>query len=377
VRVSSPGARNMGASCAGSGARTSGCLPETMLPWTPKWNGYGRWWTWAATSHASTIASRRCRMEECAVLLANGCARYSSSESDGTLKRSNVRTLGSTAAGPAVSQRSPAPSARTPDSVSSPGSLLLRCYSLLRPYWRLEVGIVLALIGIDAALLITPQIIRLSVDRGIEGGDIPFLFRAVLVLWGVTAVKGISASSRAAGSRSPRRGGLRSAQCIHRKLASLSFSYHEPRPKPDSSFRRAVQDVERVRFLDGRATLRLVDGTFLLASTAVGPPVHGSLASACWCCSAAAAGTPGDRLSARLIRPISRAIQDSLGVLTTRLEQNLRGARVVEGLRAGRSEIARFNEENAHWLDLSILSARIQAINAPLLNPHFPISPRS
>ena len=250
--------------------------------------------------------------------------------------------------------------------MSSPGSLLLRCYSLLRPYWRLEVGIVLALIGIDAALLITPQIIRLSVDRGIEGGDIPFLFRAVLVLLGVTAVKGILSFFQGRWIEIASQGvayDLRNA--IHRKLASLSFSYHD-RAQTGQLLSRAVQDVERVRFLDGRATLRLVDGTFLLASTAVVllfmQPRLGLLVLLSLPLLVHRAIAFG-----RLIRPISRAIQDSLGVLTTRLEQNLRGARVVKAFAQEDPEIARFNEENAHWLDLSILSARIQAINAPLL----------
>ncbi len=248
----------------------------------------------------------------------------------------------------------------------SQGPVLLRCYRLLRPYWRLELGSALTLVGIDAALLVTPQIIRLSVDRGIDGGDIPFLFWSALALLGVTAIKGVLSFFQGRWIEVAAQGvayDLRNA--IHRKLASLSFSYHD-RAQTGQLLSRAVQDVERVRFLVGRATLRLVDGALLLVTTAivlvVMQPRLGLLVLLTLPLLVHRAIAFG-----HLIRPISSAIQNSLAVLTTRLEQNLRGARVVKAFAQEDAEIARFDQENAHWFDLSAQSARIQAINAPLL----------
>ena len=54
---------------------------------------------------------------------------------------------------------------------------------------------------------------------------------------------------------------------IHHKLASLSFSYHD-RAETGQLLSRAVQDVERIRFLTGRATLRLVEGAVAAAGHA-------------------------------------------------------------------------------------------------------------
>jgi ATP-binding cassette subfamily B protein len=68
------------------------------------------------------------------------------------------------------------------------------------------------------------------------------------------------------------------------------------------------------------------------------------------------------------LRPLSVEIQNQLGVLTTRLEQNLRGARVVKAFAQEPAEIERFEVENGRWFDLSNSSTHIQAINAPLLD---------
>jgi len=55
-------------------------------------------------------------------------------------------------------------------------------------------------------------------------------------------------------------------------------------------------------------------------------------------------------------------------VLTTQLEQNLRGARIVKAFSQEPAEIGRFKTENEKWFALSAESARVQAVNAPLLD---------
>jgi ATP-binding cassette subfamily B protein len=69
----------------------------------------------------------------------------------------------------------------------------------------------------------------------------------------------------------------------------------------------------------------------------------------------------------RRFRPLSLAIQKQLGVLTTQVEQNLRGNRVVKAFAQDRAEIARFDRENERWFELSTAGARLEALNEPLL----------
>jgi ABC-type multidrug transport system fused ATPase/permease subunit len=73
-------------------------------------------------------------------------------------------------------------------------------------------------------------------------------------------------------------------------------------------------------------------------------------------------------LYGRLFRPLSFKIQDQLGHITTQLEQNLRGARIVKAFAQENAEIERFAAQNQLWFDLSHESVRVQAINTPLLD---------
>ena len=128
-----------------------------------------------------------------------------------------------------------------------------------------------------------------------------------------------------------------------------------------------MQDVERVRFVTGRAFLRLVDSTVLM---------FGSAAILVWMnprlALLALVMMPflGHRALylGRRLRPIALAVQQQLAVLTTRLEQNLRGARVVKVFAQEDAEIARFDQENDRWFDLSVRSSRLEAINTPLMD---------
>jgi ABC-type multidrug transport system fused ATPase/permease subunit len=245
--------------------------------------------------------------------------------------------------------------------------ILARCLSYLRPYWRLTAGAYLALLLINALALIIPQFIRWIVDQGIREQDSRLLGRAVLALMGLTLVKGGLSFVQGRWTEIASQGvayDLRNA--IHQKLAALSFSYHD-RTETGQLLSRAIQDVERIRFLTGRALLRIVEGASLLLGTAlVLLWMNPRLAAL------ALATTPLLTYRAiefgRYYRPLSLAIQQQLAVLTTRLEQNLRGARVVKAFAQEEAEIVRFGRENERNFDLAVQAARLQAVNLPLLD---------
>jgi ABC-type multidrug transport system fused ATPase/permease subunit len=262
-----------------------------------------------------------------------------------------------------TSSQSSQPSPLPPDT----GRILWRCFGYLRPYWQLTVGAYLALMGINALALATPQFIRWIIDRGIRGQDIHLLTWSVLALLGLTAIKGVFTYAQGRWTEIASQGvayDLRNA--IHRKLAGLSFSYHD-RAETGQLLSRAVQDVERIRFLTGRAFLRLTDGIVLLIGTAAVllwmNPALALLALATMPLLAHRALVFG-----RQFRPLSLEIQNQLAVLTTRLEQNLRGARIVKAFAQEEAEIARFDRENDRWFALSAQAARLQAFNLPLMD---------
>jgi ATP-binding cassette subfamily B protein len=245
--------------------------------------------------------------------------------------------------------------------------IIRRCYQYLSPYWRTTASTYGAMLLITALSLVIPQFIRWIVDHGIREQNQSLLTWSVVGLLGLTLVKGVLTFFEGRWSEVQSQNvayDLRNA--IHSKLAALSFAYHD-QTETGQLLSRAMQDVERIRFLTGRATLRLVSSIMLAVGTAgVLLWMNPSLALL----SMAAIPLLANRAYefGRRMRPLSLAIQQQLAVLTTRLEQNLRGARVVKAFAQEPHEVTRFEAANAEWFGLSAASVRLQAINVPLLD---------
>lgn len=244
---------------------------------------------------------------------------------------------------------------------------LWRALLLLRPYWKLTVGAYGALIAITLIVLATPQFIRWIIDQGISAGNTPLLTWAVLGLLGLTVVRGLFTFLQGRWTEMASQSvsyDLRNAMLD--QLSHLSFAYHD-RTESGQLLSRAMQDVERIRFLTGRAVLGLVNAIVLLIGTAIAllvmNPKLALLALMTMPLLAWQATTFGARF-----RPLSLAIQQQMAVLTTRLEQNLRGARIVKAFAQEDEEIERFEKENRSWFDLSAHAAFLQAVNIPLMD---------
>lgn len=245
--------------------------------------------------------------------------------------------------------------------------IIRRCFGYLRPYWGTVAATYGVMLGITVLSLVTPQLIRWIVDQGIRAQNLNLLAWAIAGLLGLTLIKGVLTFFEGRWSEVMSQNvayDLRNA--IHSKLAELSFAYHD-QTENGQLLSRAIQDVERIRFLTGRAVLRLTSSAMLAIGTAIAllwmNPQLAILSMAAIPLLAHRAYEFGRRM-----RPLSLAIQQQLAILTSRLEQNLRGARVVKAFAQEEAEIARFDHDNQRWFDLSADTARLQALNAPLLD---------
>jgi ATP-binding cassette subfamily B protein len=244
--------------------------------------------------------------------------------------------------------------------------VLRRVYSYLRPYWKHTAGAYASVLGILALSTLIPQFIRWIIDTGIAGRQPNVLTWSALALLGLTLIKGVLNYLQGILSETASQNvafDLRNE--IQKKLTQLSFSFHD-QSETGELLSRAVQDVERIRFLTGRATIRLLEGVLLLVATSVVLLVMNyRLALLVF------ATMPFVVYQAlyfgRRYRPLSLQVQKHLAVLTTSVEQNLRGAKVVKAYAQEQAEIDRFGRENQRWFDLSVAAARMQAVNAPLL----------
>lgn len=259
--------------------------------------------------------------------------------------------------------------APAPLSLVKPGAgkILLRALGYLKPYWRLTLGAYFALMCTTLLALIIPQLVRNAIDFGIRAGDVSALKAAVLAMLGVMLIRGLLSFMMGRCTEVASQGvvyDLRNA--LYHQLSALSFSYHD-RAQVGQLLSRAIQDVDRIRFLTGRAFLRLTEGVVLLLGTAVFLVVMNPLLTllalglmpfiAYWAWH-----------FSRRYRPLSLAVQQQLAVLTVGVEQNLRGARVVKAFAQERAEKDRFNQKNDRWFDSSAQAEKLQARNIPFLD---------
>ena len=71
------------------------------------------------------------------------------------------------------------------------GRTLLRCYSYLRPYWLRCAGGLAAMLLADGVSLLSPQLIRAVIDRGIGGRDLRLAGLLAGTLVGLALLRGI------------------------------------------------------------------------------------------------------------------------------------------------------------------------------------------
>lgn len=242
----------------------------------------------------------------------------------------------------------------------------MRCFSYLRPYWKAVVGVYAAMVVIDLIAMVNPQLIRWAIDEGINSQKPVNLTWAVSGLLLLVLIKGVLTFLEGKWTETASQNvayDLRNA--LQRKITDLSFSFHDKAQAGDL-LSRAIQDVERIRFLTGRAVFRIIESIFLMLITSVVmiwmDPRLGLLAML----SIPFLVFQSVRFG-RVYRPLSLKIQKQMSVLTTRVEQNLRGARVIKTFAQESAEIERFNNENQLWMDLSAKATRLQTNNMPLL----------
>lgn len=259
------------------------------------------------------------------------------------------------------------PTTEHQSSRSSQSTILLRCLSYLRPHWKLVTGVYITMVLIDLIAMVNPQVIRWTIDKGIGTGNTTLLSLAVGGLLALVLIKGVLTYHEGLWTEMASQNvayDLRNA--LQRKITELSFSFHDKAEAGDL-LSRAIQDVDRIRMLTGRAIFRIIEAIFLMLSTAgvmiwMNPRL-GLLAVVAMPLLIIRSIRFG-----KVFRPLSLKIQKQLSVLTTRVEQNLRGVRVIKTFAQEEAEIQRFAIENQKWYDLSALSAKMQANNMPLLN---------
>ncbi len=250
---------------------------------------------------------------------------------------------------------------------AAPKSSILRSFTFLYKYRHIALSAyVLAMLTNSLAVLI-PQTIRWIVDAGIVQQDMQILLASLLGLLLLSLVKGPIDFLLGRWSEVASQGvayDIRNA--IYDKLSSLSFSYHD-RAQTGQLLARSISDVERIRFLTGRAILRLFQHSTLMLLTFVALLLMNSRLALLSMLLVPLMGYVAFRLGS-IYRPLSLDLQHQLAEMTTVLEQNLRGAKIVKAFAQEEAEVERFDAQNGKWFNLAETQVKVTTQHIPLLD---------
>ena len=245
------------------------------------------------------------------------------------------------------------------------------------PYWPRLLTVTLALVGAGAAAIAMPKLLGWAIDTGL-GVTVGQGRTAVAVDETLLIVAGLALLG-AAGLR----GGFQFVQsylseCVaqavaydlrnslYRRLQSLSFAYHDA-AETGQILSRATQDVEVVRMFFNFGALRLIYaaalttvvlGLMLTTHWQLGLVVAGFMALIAW----------RSFVVARRLRPVWAAEREDQARLGTVLQESLSGIRVVKAFSREPFESRKFAQVARQLFIHSLLAARIQAVNSPIMN---------
>ena len=249
----------------------------------------------------------------------------------------------------------------------APTSSLLRSFTFLKKYRQIAIGVYALALVTNGLAVVIPQTIRWIIDAGVIQQDMQILLSSLFGLLALTLVKGLVDFVLGRWTEVASQGvayDIRNA--IYEKLSSLSFSYHDT-AQTGQLLARSISDVERIRFLTGRAILRLFQSSTLMLLTFVALLLMNAQLAVFSMLLMPLLGYIGYRFG-RIYRPLSLDLQHQLAEMTTVLEQNLRGSKIVKAFAQEDAEIERFETQNNKWFDLAAKQVTVSTQHIPLLD---------
>ncbi len=222
---------------------------------------------------------------------------------------------------------------------------LLRLRPFLRPYAR-QVGLAtFFLLGLTALELLVPDIIRRVIDIGLVQRDIPLLRNAALLVLGIGILNaGFSGGQRYLSEWIASHLGYDIRNRIYDHIQRLSFAYHD-HAQTGQLISRSIEDLRSLERFVGFGLIEMVRLSVL--ATGVVTLLFVENARLAWIAMLPLIPLVG--ITVWFGRRISRLFLDvdnNLGELSSRLQENVTGAQVVRAFAREPYEIARFDETN-------------------------------
>jgi len=234
---------------------------------------------------------------------------------------------------------------------------LWRLREFLRPYWRRIAFATICLIGMTIISLIFPLIIRQVIDIGLANSDLRFIIFAALTIMGLGVLRSILAyAQRYLTEWVSHNISFDLRNRLYDHIQHLPFTFHD-RTQSGQLISRTIEDVRAIERFTGSGLAELVRVALLL----IGIVTLLYLDNAMLASIALLPMLPLLVITSRFGQRISRyflSVENALGELSVRLQENVSGVQVVRAFSREPYEAQRFDTINRE-----LFSARLTVIN--------------
>lgn len=243
--------------------------------------------------------------------------------------------------------------------------ILIRILAYLKPYkWQL-IGVYAALfIGMGLQLLI-PQLLARAIDHGVLDRDLHYLTRMVLYIIGAAALQGIFTYIRSYGTNAlAERVGNDIRDELYDVFQAQPFAFYD-KAQSGQLMSRATEDINNIRGMLMFALRAIVQTIGLVVVIAV------ILLRSDWLLGLVALSTVPIMLlwTVRFsitIRPLFLQVQQQFGVMTSALQENVAGGRVVRAFAQEQAESDRFEQDLDELFERNMRAAKRFSFSFPM-----------
>jgi ATP-binding cassette subfamily B protein len=222
--------------------------------------------------------------------------------------------------------------------------IALRILGYLKPYWRRLTIAYIALFSALGLQLYIPAILARVIDSGLGGNNLRYLLDAALLIVGLSILQGVFTFMRAyLFQYLAEQVGYDLRNELYAKLQSLSFAYYD-KAQTGQLMSRVTDDVNNIRgmlMMSLRALVLAVGMLVVVSIILIGLNWQLALVSL--------ASMPilvwWSLKFGVTVRPMFTSVQQQFGVMTSVLQENVAGARVVRAFAQEARENERFESE--------------------------------
>jgi ATP-binding cassette subfamily B protein len=242
---------------------------------------------------------------------------------------------------------------------------LLRIFGYLKPYW-IRLVVVYICLGIAMALqLAIPLVLGRAIDHGVVDRDLTYLWRASALIVGLAILQAVFTFYRTYGTHLlAERVGNDLRNELYAKFQELPFQFYD-RAQTGQLMSRATDDINNIRNMMQFSMRAIIQTIGMVAVIAI------ILFRENWILALIALSTTpflawwGVRFSVS-IRPMWLKVQQQFGVMTTVLQENVAGGRVVRAYAQESQESERFEAELDSLFDHNMRAANRWALSYPM-----------